>query len=553
MTAIFGSTLGGSSPQEARYFLMNRWSFHQATLWLCVLSMSPWDLLNVTLVERPSVLYFTRSAQQTDHLDVTLVEHTPDLVRMPTYQILLYMTQQKPEMPSGVDQQPSPGPSYMGSSPASFDYVEEQFGGGRRYEAPPAELTPSRLRTRLKATVRDVGIVKDASARRQAYQNTSNDVQLSVGPFHHVVQDGASTSTSDTSSLTLNVAYSRHNSPFPPLQGPAQLQDLFYGPMDQQSPWMQQNPSGDFGMMQPDTFTAGLLGDQALGMAGAGDKSLWPAPSVTNVQDVKLPMRRTQPTLHLCLHTRLFIFPPVHLVSLSCLADVRWIHRQPSSELMQNSPFTLHPAPYVPPQIIQPFRVQPQTSSPRQHHSRMVAVTILLRPPPTAFGSLKRVSRECTRGSSGNWPQARGRSVNGTNITGICATLRRKCYEKFKDNLSRHLQDILSKHEEVAILSSSPQTIAQRGQAFQKTLRSVTSIVPRVRSARLDLKQPLYYVVKVVNEDGSLGHSYNTPGAGGLMMPFQKTGDDSHQKQTPTVTHDIDQLLMLWREGREDT
>ncbi|KAG2750666.1 hypothetical protein P692DRAFT_20873085 [Suillus brevipes Sb2] len=94
---------------------------------------------------------------------------------------LLYidMTQQKPEMPSGVDQQPSPGPSYMGSSPASFDYVEEQFGGGRRYEAPPAELTPSRLRTRLKATVRDVDIVKDASARRQAYQNTSNDVQLS--------------------------------------------------------------------------------------------------------------------------------------------------------------------------------------------------------------------------------------------------------------------------------------------------------------------------------------------------------------------------------------
>ncbi|KAG1845857.1 hypothetical protein DFJ58DRAFT_730694 [Suillus subalutaceus] len=247
-----------------------------------------------------------------------LVEHTPDLVSQTSHSdifspspVVYRHDATKPEMPSGVDQQPSPGPSYMGSSPASFDYVEEQ----------------------LKATVRDVGIVKDASARRQAYQNTSNDVQLSIGPFHHVVQDGASTSTSDTSSLTLNVAYSRHNSPFPPLQGPAQLQDLFYGPMDQQSPWMQQNPSGDFGMMQPDTFTAGLLGDQALGMAGAGDKSL------------------TQPNLAPLPSHTLFIFPPVHLVSLSCLADVRWIQQaNPSSGLMQNSPFTLHPAPYVPPQ-----------------------------------------------------------------------------------------------------------------------------------------------------------------------------------------------------------
>jgi hypothetical protein len=59
----------------------------------------------------------------------------------------------------------------------------------------------------------------------------------------------------------------------------------------------------------------------------------------------------------------------------------------------------------------------------------------------------------------------------------IGATLRRKCYEKFKDTFPDTYQDILSKHEEVALLSSSPQTIAQRGQAFQKHYRSVTSIV----------------------------------------------------------------------------
>ncbi|KAG1835772.1 hypothetical protein DFJ58DRAFT_847386 [Suillus subalutaceus] len=594
-------TLLGASPQEARYFLMNRWSFHQATLWLCVLSMSPWDLLNVTLVERPSVLYFTRSAQQTDHLDVTLVEHTPDLVRMPTYQILLYMTQQKPEMPSGVDQQPSPGPSYMGSSPASFDYVEEQFGGGRRYEAPPAELTPSRLRTRLKATVRDVGIVKDASARRQAYQNTSNDVQLSVGPFHHVVQDGASTSTSDTSSLTLNVAYSRHNSPFPPLQGPAQLQDLFYGPMDQQSPWMQQNPSGDFGMMQPDTFTAGLLGDQALGMAGAGRQ----VAVACTVCDQRARRSSGQP-----------------LMSRGCSLDPAG---QPSSGLMQNSPFTLHPAPYVPPQdhahpipatnIIPPTPLKdgggktpgasastdnallastrdPSPKLDLGHYSP--ATTYRVRFPEESEPRMHQEDQAVTGRRSADMNAAldtgfsRGRSVNGTNYwnlyanyfkdhlqeeLGRCekeksegsgtpsATLRRrKCYEKFKDTFPDTYQDILSKHEEVALLSSSPQTIAQRGQAFQKHYRSVTSILES-GSARFGFEAAVCIMCSGemrcrASDDMIIGHLkahvYNTTSLSAVDDAFPETGDDSHQKQTPTVTHDIDQASDVVEGGRED-
>ncbi|KAG1724160.1 uncharacterized protein EDB91DRAFT_1269367 [Suillus paluster] len=75
-----------------------------------------------------------------------------------------YMTQKITENPSAVDQRPSPSPSYMDSSPVSFDYIVEQFGGGCRYKLPPAELTPSRLRTRLKDTEWDIGIVKDTSA-----------------------------------------------------------------------------------------------------------------------------------------------------------------------------------------------------------------------------------------------------------------------------------------------------------------------------------------------------------------------------------------------------
>ncbi|KAG2750876.1 hypothetical protein P692DRAFT_20728477, partial [Suillus brevipes Sb2] len=108
---------------------------------------------------------------------------------------------------------------------------------------------------------------------------------------------------------------------------------------------------------------------------------------------------------------------------------------------------------------------------------------------------------------------------------GRCATLRRKCYEKFKDTFPDTYQDILSKHEEVALLSSSPQTIAQRGQAFQKHYRSVTSILES-GSARFGFEAAVVLCGKVVNEDGSLGHSYNTPGAGGFWEMRCRASDD---------------------------
>ncbi|KAG1850116.1 hypothetical protein C8R48DRAFT_569297, partial [Suillus tomentosus] len=48
------------------------------------------------------------------------------------------------------------------------------------------------------------------------------------------------------------------------------------------------------------------------------------------------------------------------------------------------------------------------------------------------------------------------------------ATMRTQCYDKFKVAYPDTYQDILSMHEEVSLLGSSPQTIAQRGQTFQK-------------------------------------------------------------------------------------
>ncbi|KAG1882250.1 hypothetical protein F4604DRAFT_1678649 [Suillus subluteus] len=580
------------------------------------------------------------------------------------------MTQKLPENPSAVDQRPSPSPSYMSSSPVSFDYMEEQFGGGRRYELPPVELTPSRLRTRLKATERDVGIVKHASARRQAYQNTSAEAGLPTVPFHHMAQDGPSTSTSETSSLTLKAVNSRHTSPFPPPQTPAPLQDLFYGPMDQQPPWMEQNPSDDFGMMQPHPFTAaGLLGDQALGMVGVGDKSLWPAPSVTNVQGSQPINTQNASRLEPLLSHTPFHFPASSsaqsVMSRGCSLDPTG---QPSVGFTQNSSFTLRPVPYLPPQdharpipatnIIPPTPLQdgggntsaasastdngpprdpspkldigyyppaathrvrfPEESEPITHGEdqavtgrRSADMNTAL---DTGFADIERYFLELSASTTlpmhqlvNLYLKSRGRSVSGTNYWNLyanyfkdhmqeelgrigkevpegsgtpSATLRTQCYEKFKDTFPDAYQDILSKHEEVSHLGSSPQTIAQRGQAFQRHYRSVMSIL-QSGSARFGFEAAVVLCGKIVNEDASLGHSYSTSGATGfwetrcrasddaiighlkahvynttslsaIEEAFPETEDDSRKKTTPSYANDVDQASDVVEGRRED-
>ncbi|KAG1857316.1 hypothetical protein DFJ58DRAFT_640948, partial [Suillus subalutaceus] len=58
--------------------------------------------------------------------------------------------------------------------------------------------------------------------------------------------------------------------------------------------------------------------------------------------------------------------------------------------------------------------------------------------------------------------------INREAPEGGGATVRTQCYDKFKEAYPDTYQDILSMHEEASLLGSSPQTIAQRGQTFQK-------------------------------------------------------------------------------------
>ncbi|KAG1839147.1 hypothetical protein DFJ58DRAFT_733506 [Suillus subalutaceus] len=158
------------------------------------------------------------------------------------------MTQNIPDNPS------SPHPSYMGLTD-TFEYMQEQFGGGRRNPSPPRELTPSRLRSKLKATERDAGLVKGASTRRQAYQRLAVEGQDPAPNLPHAVP--AAISTSETSSSMLHVGSSRHASPFPAPHAPEQLQDVFFGSMNQPHAWMDPNSSDTFSMMGSESYLSG--------------------------------------------------------------------------------------------------------------------------------------------------------------------------------------------------------------------------------------------------------------------------------------------------------
>ncbi|KAG1769330.1 hypothetical protein EDD22DRAFT_948938 [Suillus occidentalis] len=55
--------------------------------------------------------------------------------------------------------------------PQHEDLAQEQIGGGRRYEDTPVEHTPTKLCSHIKATNRDAGLVKEASAHQAKLLN----------------------------------------------------------------------------------------------------------------------------------------------------------------------------------------------------------------------------------------------------------------------------------------------------------------------------------------------------------------------------------------------
>jgi hypothetical protein len=205
---------------------------------------------------------------------------------MPLTMHISAMTQKTADRLETSKELSSPPPSYKDSSPAVHfpDYVLQQSGGGRRHQSPPVELTPTRLRSTLKVTSRDVGVVKDASMRRQVYQFPSPPAQ-GPAPFHFKTSSSAVddfATSSDASSLTLPAPNSRHTSPFAGDNtsrrlGPAPLNDIFYDSMGAQPEWMDPTGSNAFDLIGGDSFTSALLSQQMSGvnMDGATRPSPW--------------------------------------------------------------------------------------------------------------------------------------------------------------------------------------------------------------------------------------------------------------------------------------
>ncbi|KAG2342175.1 hypothetical protein BDR05DRAFT_949145 [Suillus weaverae] len=148
---------------------------------------------------------------------------------------------------------------------SGLEYVHEQLGGGHQQATPP-ELTPTRLRSRIRATSWDAGVVKEASIR-WAHQLPNQQPSR-----HSPAPSGATASSSflddgpmsnDTSSLPMPPLHSCHSSPYlgePILQlpsHPASDHDTALLTLSALNEW-HLSPSGDVhsGIDQPATKAA---------------------------------------------------------------------------------------------------------------------------------------------------------------------------------------------------------------------------------------------------------------------------------------------------------
>ena len=69
---------------------------------------------------------------------------------------------------------PMPPPPLLQLDNQADMFVEGQVSGGRRQSSPPPTETPTRLRARIKPTVRNTGLVQQAEYRRAHLVDTQD-------------------------------------------------------------------------------------------------------------------------------------------------------------------------------------------------------------------------------------------------------------------------------------------------------------------------------------------------------------------------------------------
>ncbi|KAG2341919.1 hypothetical protein BDR05DRAFT_414096 [Suillus weaverae] len=468
--------------------------------------------------------------------------------------------------------------------PPGGDYIQEQYGGGRRPKTPPVELTPTRLRSRIKATQRDVGIVKEAAIRRQANPFppnvlTSPSEHPEPAPAHPIHDNSV---VGGNAPSTLPQGNIRHPSPClhdPDPPRPAPLQDMFYNPVEAQPDgWLPQQ-SDSFGVMDDASFTALLMETQEHFMSSDVGPGFTNQPSSSHAPSRELlaPQSVAGSSSQMHAPSRELLAPQSVSGSSSQIAPVLTNVIPPTPLKDAGSSYSLSGPPPRPSSHergasvdtgnvndlfadLQDSKDAPASTSGQSfvtgRKSADTSATL-----EAGFVDIEQSFLELSGSTSIpvqqviNWfLKSRGRTTVNTNFWNIYArsyfkdhteqelarvglqvpadggspgmSIRTKCYDLFKEAFPDKYKDILSVHDEVKMLSASPQTVSQRGQEFQKYYRRMFSIADGA-AAKFGFETAMVICGKIVNQDASLGQVHTTPGAAEFWSMRCRADDDT--------------------------
>ncbi|KAG1897604.1 uncharacterized protein F5891DRAFT_1191808 [Suillus fuscotomentosus] len=414
------------------------------------------------------------------------------------------------------------------------DFVEEQVGGGKRYQDPPVEHTPTKLHSHIKATNRDAGLVKEASMRQARLLNEEFMADSNGQVLDTLLADAEySTPPQPVLRERSPALQERSVPPQPalrersvPLQLP--IQDVFYeAPLINSS----ENARPDGGQPpQPNFFTKPsflpleqydfsgmMLGSFKNGRDDnhiAGSSTLLPAVPQTYIT----PPTPTGPA-EWEGHPYTDDFPmddafdfPVDDTS-DVVPAVKGRRFQTANAVLQEGFVELE-------HMIQDL--SSKTAIPthqivtlwNKSHARSTSTVNHWNAYSSYFkdylkDELVRLGR-------------RAPEIHGTPS----ATVPRNCYELFKAAFLDKWQNILELHEQSVMLLGIPQTVAMWGQEFQKFGTKISGLMDSA-AARYGFEAAFVVCGKVVNQDGSLGLAHTTPGAEGFWKSRCRADEDT--------------------------
>ncbi|KAG1857648.1 hypothetical protein C8R48DRAFT_674628 [Suillus tomentosus] len=466
------------------------------------------------------------------------------------------MTQFKADHFTGSEKQASLPPICMDWSLAvplsSLKYVYEQLGGGCRQATPP-ELTPTRLRSRIRATSRDAGVVKQASIRRAHQQPSGHSPAPSGTAASSSFLDNALVSN-DTSSRPMPPLHSRHGSPYlgePILRLPSHPASDRDSPCDRNTASLtfpapneqRSSPSGgDLSSQETPQIQDVFYGHSVnVQPAWMGQNIARPFDSTYDVPNV--PSRSHDPTS--CDTSRLV--PPLNIIPPTPSKD---IHSDVNQSAKAASP-QLDLSYYPDGRLSHSHFPEESTSDdcansqkPSMMGQRSWETNILLEEGFTGIElhgvnywniyvnyfkenmekEVARLTEDETHDTEG---KGKGKEVCRPDMQGTPSTrLRTRCYEKFKDTFPDAYQDILDMFDEAAVLGATTQTISQHGQSFQRLCKKVAGILDSL-AARFGFEAAVVLCGKIVNQDASLSHVHTTPSAGGFFETRCRANDDT--------------------------